>query len=270
MALMDIERQLNEAATEALANAMYKYTFGIIGDAKGGAPRRSLGTGVGVYWQGCYLIVTAAHTMEGTPDERVSFLLPHESLAVESAGVSTERRPLRIRKAFQLENPQALLAENGEDLAAFLLPQQVQEQGRSHFYQLDESHVTPATAKQVGLLGYTGATRLPVGANFMATPYFTFGEMVNLLPPESKPQMSITYPLLQNVDPHGLSGSGAWVQTEKSEGIVWAPKISLVGLVTEYDAHRQVVTGYTVQELVEFLKTKNPWMHGESPGQHKI
>src|SRR5271157_2314103 len=105
MALMDIERQLNEAATEALANAMYKYTFGIIGDAKGGAPRRSLGTGVGVYWQGCYLIVTAAHTMEGTPDERVSFLLPHESLAVESAGVSTERRPLRIRKAFQLENP---------------------------------------------------------------------------------------------------------------------------------------------------------------------
>jgi hypothetical protein len=259
-ALMDVERQLNEAATEALANAMYRYTFGIIGDGKGGSPRRSLGTGVGVYWQGCYLIVTAAHTMEGTPDERVSFLLPDTSLVVESSGVSTEHQAVRVRKAFQLENPQPLLAENGEDLAAFLLEQQMQEEGRSHFYQVDESNVAPATVTQVGLLGYAGVTRMSIGANFMATPYVTFGDMMNRPPGQYGAQMSITYPVPQNVDPHGLSGSGAWTQIEKVDGIIWTPRISLVGLVTQYDSAGQLLTGYRIEEIVQFLKTKEEWI----------
>jgi hypothetical protein len=97
----------------------------------------------------------------------------------------------------------------------------MQEEGRSHFYRVDESNVAPATATQVGLLGYTGATRISVGANFMATPYVTFGEMVNRLPGQSGGQMSISYPVSQNVDPHGLSGSGAWTQIEKADGIIW-------------------------------------------------
>jgi len=260
MALMDVERQLNEAATEALANAMYRYTFGIIGDGKGGSPGRSLGTGVGVYWQGCYLIVTAAHTMEETPDERLSFLLPDTSLVVESSGVSTERQAVRVRKAFQLENPHPLLSENDEDLAAFLLEQQVHEEGRSHFYHLDESCSAPATAKQVGLLGYAGATRVSVGTNFMATPYVTFGEMASLLPRESKARISINYVVPQNVDPHGLSGSGAWIQTEETGGTFWTPRISLVGLVTEHDPQRQLLTGYRIEQIVQFLRTKEQWI----------
>jgi hypothetical protein len=98
----------------------------------------------------------------------------------------------------------------------------------------------------------------------MATPYVTFGGMVNLLPRQSEPQMSITYLLPQNVDPHGLSGSGAWTQTEKAEGIVWTPRISLVGLVTEYDSERQVLTGYRVEEIVQFLKTKEQWIRAKA------
>jgi hypothetical protein len=43
---------INEAATEALANAMYRYTFGIVG--VGGSGSQSLGTGVGVFWKGTY------------------------------------------------------------------------------------------------------------------------------------------------------------------------------------------------------------------------
>jgi len=260
LALMDVEHQLNEAATEALANAMYQYTFGIIGDGKGGSPRRSLGTGVGVYWQGCYLIITAAHTMEGTPDERVSFLLPDTSLVFGGSGVSTQPNPVRIRKSFQLENPRPLLAENGEDIAAFLLEEQMQEEGRHHFYHVDKSQVTLPAVKQIGLLGYAGATQLPVGSNFMATPYVTFGEIGDRPPGVPKSQLSITYPMPQNLDPHGLSGSGAWIQTEKTKGLLWTPKISLGGLVTEYDSQRQVLIGYGVEELIKFLKTKKQWM----------
>jgi hypothetical protein len=46
------EEQVNEAATEALANAMYRDTFGIIGEGGTGSGGQSLGTGVGVFWKG--------------------------------------------------------------------------------------------------------------------------------------------------------------------------------------------------------------------------
>jgi hypothetical protein len=71
---------VNEAATEALANAMYRYTFGIISDGKGHAEGRGLGTGIGIVWNGVHQILTAAHTMETTPSDRLYMLLPSESV----------------------------------------------------------------------------------------------------------------------------------------------------------------------------------------------
>ena len=87
-----------------------------------------------------------------------------------------ESSPISVRRRFQLENPQSLLADNGEDLAAFVLEEQMYELGQRHFYQLDDSHITPPVAKQVGILGYPAATRLAIGKNFMVTPYVSFGE----------------------------------------------------------------------------------------------
>jgi hypothetical protein len=98
----------------------------------------------------------------------------------------------------------------------------------------------------------------------MATPYVTFGEMVNRLPGQSGGQMSISYPVSQNVDPHGLSGSGAWTQIEKADGIIWTPRISLIGLVTEYDSVGQLLTGYRIEEIVQFLRTKEQWIRAKA------
>jgi hypothetical protein len=154
------ERPVNEAATEALANAMCRHTFGIVGEGATGAGGQSLGTGIGVFWKGTYLILTAAHTMEGFPYDRLYFFLPNESIQFEGSTVAAQSSPISVRRRFQLENPQALLAENGEDLAAFVLDEQIQEQGQRHFYQLDDSHITPPVAKQIGILGYPAATRL--------------------------------------------------------------------------------------------------------------
>jgi hypothetical protein len=62
----------------------------------------------------------------------------------------------------------------------------MQAEGQSHFHRIEESRVAPSSAIQVGLLSYAGATRVPVGPNFMATPYVTSGGMVNLLPRRAK------------------------------------------------------------------------------------
>ncbi|HEX3471744.1 MAG TPA: hypothetical protein VHT28_11225 [Silvibacterium sp.] len=58
--MQEESRDINEGATEALANAMYRYTFGIVGEGRSGSGSQSLGTGVGVFWKETYLILTAA------------------------------------------------------------------------------------------------------------------------------------------------------------------------------------------------------------------
>jgi hypothetical protein len=261
---MENAEGLNEAATEALANAMYRYTFGIVGDDGTGAGDQSLGTGVGVFWKETYLILTAAHTMEAFPYEQLYFFLPHEAIHFQGSSVAAQPSPIRVRRRFQPENPQAILADNGEDLAAFVLEEQKQEQGQRHFYRLDDFHVTPPVAEQVGILGYPGATRLSVGQNFMATPYPSFGEMVGV-PAGSDPnsRIAIRYPTSHSVDAHGLSGCGLWVAQKDSADELWTPTISLIGLVTDWFAPDQLLVGYRVEELVAFLSTKRQWMKGD-------
>ncbi|MGC2636994.1 MAG: hypothetical protein WA294_07430 [Acidobacteriaceae bacterium] len=134
--------EVNEAATEALGNAMYRYSFGIVGSGRDGTEGVSLGTGVGLLWKCTYLVVTAAHTMDITPHEKLYFLLPGESLLFEHSTILPRPLPVQIRKRLVLENPQSLLAENGEDLAAFILEEQEQELGQRHFYPLSESSVS--------------------------------------------------------------------------------------------------------------------------------
>jgi hypothetical protein len=132
---------------------------------------------------------------------------------------------------------------------------------KRHFYHLDDSHITPPVAEQVGILGYPGATRLTVDQNFMATPYVSFGEMVGI-PVGSDPnsRISIRYPTSHSVDPHGLSGCGLWVAEKNSADQVWTPAISLIGLVTDWLAQPQLLVGYRVEELVNFLNAKHQWM----------
>jgi hypothetical protein len=210
---------INEAATEALSNAMYRYTFGIVGE--GGSSSQSLGTGVGVFWKGTYLILTAAHTMEAIPYERLHFLLPNEGVHFQGSSVAPQSSPVSIRKRLQLENPRSLLADNGEDIAAFVLEEQEHEEGQRHFFHLNNSHLTPPVAKQVGILGYPGATRVPVGENFMATPYVSFGEMIDVpagYDPNSR--IAIRYPTAHSVDPlpHGPQRRSARTEWMRSVG----------------------------------------------------
>ncbi len=256
------ERLVNVAADEALTNAMYRHTFGIVGDGKLGLEGHGVGTGIGVVWKSTFLVLTAAHTMETTPNERLFFLLPQEVVVFQGSSIHSQMTLPAVSKRVQLESQQSFL-DDQKDLAAFVLPEQTDEQAKQHFYLLDDSHTTPQTAKQIGFVGYPGETRQPVGSNFMATPYSSFGEMV-AVPAGFDPTsyISINYPTSQSVDPHGLSGCGLWIPEKSSEEKLWTPKIRLAGLVRKWDAQAQVLIGYRVEELVSFLKTNDRWMAG--------
>lgn len=254
---MDLALKINEAATAALGNAMYRFTFGIIGDGLFGAQGRCLATGIGVYWKNTYLILTADHAIRETPYERVYFLLPDEALQLANSDITSELKPIRVRKRFELEKPETISADN-DDLAGFILETQVQETGKSHFYHLDENQTTPVAAEQVGVLGYPAATTLPVGANYMATPYLTFGELSHAPSgfDNNESRISISYPTNLTVDSPGLSGSGLWIPADIG-GVVWNPKVALIGLVTHYDPDAQILVGYKVEKLIEFLRAND-------------
>ena len=253
----NVERQVNEAADVALTNAMYRHTFGIVGDGGSGHMGRGVGTGVGVFWNGTFLILTAAHTVQTTPNEQLFFLLPHDSVVFQGSSIYSQTPPCNVSMRVQLESQQSFL-DDKNDLAAFVLPEQTEEKAKRHFYLLGDSHTTPQAARQIGFLGYPGATRRPVGLNFMATPYSSFGKMV-AVPEDCNPdsQIAISYPASCSVDPHGLSGSGLWI-SGSSSGALWTPGISLVGLVTHFDPKPQILLGLRVEELVSFLKANFP------------
>lgn len=245
-------RPLNAAADEALTNAMYRCTFGVIGDARGGREGRGIGTGVGVWWNGTFVILTAVHTMQTTPDERQYFLLPGDALAVQESTIPMLTPTPTVQPRVQLVSQHAVL-DDDHDLAAFILPEQTQEIAKPHFYVLDSAHTTPPAADQVGFLGYPEATRRPAGEGFMATPYSSFGRIVPVpADGDSAAHLAVSYPTSSSVDAHGLSGSGLWLP-EAAAGPLWTPRVRLVGLVTHVDVDHELLLGLKVEELVHFL-----------------
>jgi hypothetical protein len=50
------------------------------------------------------------------------------------------------------------------------------------------------------------------------------------------------------------------VAEKNSADQVWTPAISLIGLVTDWLAQPQLLVGYRVEELVNFLNAKHQWM----------
>jgi hypothetical protein len=254
------ETLLNEAATEALANAMYRYSFGIVGNGKTGSEGQGLGTGIGIYWKNTHLILTAAHTMHTTPYERLFFLLPDDSVRFEGSSVASQPGPFTARSRVALENPHALLSED-EDLAVFILSNQVHEKGQRHFYHLNPSCSTPIGAKQFGFLGYPGSTSLAIDKNFMATPYVSFGTQA-VMPAGYDPRtrISITYPASASVDPHGLSGGGLWLPIDGPDTVLWTPGIVLAGLITNWEPGAEALIAYKVETLIDFLNSINEWM----------
>jgi len=244
------EDKIRRQAGNAVAQAMYNYTFGIVADIEG-SEGKGLGTGVGVIWQGEYLISTARHVIEGTPPHRIYYLLPQDSLQIEesSASIDWTRCKWQVRKS--LENPR-ILYSTADDLAVIVLPEQLEDAGKRHFYGLDEHHATPPVNMHVGYLGYPSARARPIGKNYAALPCHSFGEICT---PNCNYDLSrefaITYIPGPDLDPHGFSGSGAWYSS--SEGTVWSPQIRLAGLVTNYYRESQVLICCRIERLTAFL-----------------
>jgi hypothetical protein len=238
-----------EAAT-AMAYAMYPYTFGIVQDDAHGNEGRDIGTGIGIRWKKHYLILTAAHTVQQTPEDRLYFFLPSPELHVAETPSAADPKKVQIRKRVSLVKAKIFLAD--DDLAAVLLPEQEKETSERHFYELDGEHSSPKEGTYTAVMGYPAAKKQPFGENYMATPYHDCGAVAPL-PANEDPSLriAVTYSSSGDVDPDGLSGSGIWYAMP--EGKIWVPNLRLAGLVSHYDKGSKTLLGYKVEILASFL-----------------
>jgi len=241
--------KVGRLAGNAMAQAMYPYTFGIISDYRG-MEGRGLGTGVGLVWRGNFLIATAKHVISDTPAQRIYYLLPQDSLQTPDSQASADWSKVRYGLRHVLESPQILYCD--ADLAAILLPEQPNLTARNHFYNLDESPCGPPVNTAVGYLGYPAAAAHPVGSNYAAMPSHGFGKVCLANCEYDLPtEFAVEYVPGDELDPHGFSGSGVWYSL--SAGVVWSPEVCLAGLVTNYYRTTQVLICARVETLARFL-----------------
>lgn len=232
-----------------VANSMSRYTFTIVQPSGYGAPNQEVATGVGIKWMGAYLILTAGHVVEHCPEDTLRFFLPAPEIQFATGNETVK---LEVRRLYELEHPKRPVFAAGEvDLAAIVLPSQPGKE--ECFYTLDDCPTILAEGAQVGVFGYPEATKIPVGANYMASPRDFHGPLnvkanVCTHEPIRDQNFTVGYEL-----PHGakgFSGSGAWYW---SSDPVWSPEAQLVGIVATHCPVDRVVCGYNTATVIEFL-----------------
>ncbi len=241
--------KVSHLAGQAMAQAMYPYTFGIVSDFHG-LEGKGLGTGVGVVWRGTYLIATAKHVVEDTAPQRIYYLLPQNTLRVEGSSTSVDLTQVSWQPRCTLENPRILHGDR--DIAVILLPEQQEPAASNHFYELEESQATPSVGSNIAYMGYPAASAQPLGKNYGAMPSYAFGDIcLANCEYDTRQEFAARYEPGDDLDPHGFSGSGIW--HSHSTGKIWSPQISLVGLVTNYYRRSQVLICCRIEILTGFL-----------------
>ena len=148
----------------------------LVQPSKRGVENQEIATGVGVKWKGQYLILTAGHVVDYCPEDTLRFLLPMRDIQF------APRQPrsivsVELRGLVELSEPRPpVFADHPVDLAAIILPPQ--PGADECFVVLDEQVTMPTAGVQVGVFGYPGAIKIPIGENYMATPEHFFGALI--------------------------------------------------------------------------------------------
>lgn len=233
-----------------VASAMSRHTFALVEPSKHGVENQEIATGVGVRWKGQYLILTAGHVVDYCPEETLRFFLPARDIRF----APQDPQPtldVELRALLELRDPKpAVFADHPIDLAAIVLPPQ--PGAEDCFAILDERATMPADGAQVGVFGYPGASKIPVGKNYMASPEHFFDSLDAAgMACQHEPQQDFTLPYLMPHRANGYSGSGVWYFPTEP---LWSPEPRLCGILTTECTIDKVVSGYSIDTVVKFLQ----------------
>src|SRR5439155_1042620 len=159
-----------------VASALSRHTFAMVQPSKRGLENQEIATGVGVKWKGQYLLLTAGHVVDYCPEDTLRFFLPAREIEFAGAEPGQRLPNLELRGLLELRKPTPpVFADHPVDLAAIVLPSQ--PGAEDCFAVLEETAVMPPDGTQVGVFGYPGAVKIPLGKNYMATPEHFFAPL---------------------------------------------------------------------------------------------
>jgi hypothetical protein len=118
--------------------------------------------------------------------------------------------------------------------------------------ELEEAAVMPPDGTQVGVFGYPGAAKVPLGTNYMATPEHFFAPLgATSAACRHEPRQDFTVPYDLPHRANGYSGCGVWYF---SADPIWSPQPHLCGIVATECTIDKVVSGFKIETILKFLQ----------------
>jgi hypothetical protein len=219
--------------------------------SKRGVENQEIATSVGVRWKGQYLLLTAGHVVDYCPEDTLRFFLPARDIQFAPAELGNIPLNIELRRLLELRKPTPpVFADDPVDLAAIVLPPQAGAE--KCFVVLDETSMMPADGTQVGVFGYPGAAKVPMGKNYMATPEHFFGPLdVTSNACRHEPQQDFIVPYDLPHRANGYSGSGVWYW---SADPIWSPEPHLCGILATECTSDKIISGFRIETILKFLQ----------------
>ena len=243
-------------AAEAIVENIYAHTVGLAG-----YPPVFLGSAVAIRWKGRPLVVTADHVIRGVDNGGLLFA-PRPPVPLR---LNDEPQDASRSRMHRLERLPVIRRYRHEerDIAALEVPPGLEEQRPLlRFYDLSESSKLPRPMPEnVTMIGFpSDALEQPApgvwtfsGHLLIAQPRRYVGQRLKDFLPRSNFLLGFA-PAADGRKPHGFSGTGIWCQTNSARTGLWAPKLALLGICTDYYDRSQLLCALRIERIFTFLR----------------
>jgi hypothetical protein len=263
---------------EELLNALDDYIGACTVVIASSDPKVPHGSGVAVKYGGKQYILTAAHVVRNEPDNQkirilgradAPFQLLKSKRELDDAIAKGTHRP-----KFSSATPITIvnrLSHDGDDVAALEVVNFHSFLPHTTLHNVSSQGNAQATVDQVvtifgfpGMLAKQYEHKTTGQRGWAAFPHVTMQTVKDLYAaPKSKdPKIhfitDFDYAVHEQLDPHGMSGCGAWSIPDASKKEIWtADKTQLLGIQVAYDGQANVLVFVRIEQVVRLLNGKD-------------
>jgi hypothetical protein len=262
---------------EELLNALDEYTAGCTIVIASADPKIPHGSGVAVKYGGKQYILTAAHVVRNEPDNRKIRILGKADAPLQLLKSKKDFEEAIAKgiptPAFSRATPiiiKSRLIHDGDDIAAIEVENINANLPHTGLHELSSQGETQVTPDQpVTIHGFPGQLAKPYEhkptgqRGLSAFPHVTIQTVkdLSIAPREKDPNINFItdfdYAIEEQLDPHGMSGCGAWsIPAADKEGIWSAGKTELLGIQVAYDRPAKVLVFVRIVRVSRLLTGK--------------
>jgi len=247
---------LQEQVTFAFEEHVAWHTVGIVCD-----DGKAIGTGVAVSFAGRNLVITAAHVVQETRPDRISFMFRPPGTLVRAPLPEAASRRHQVAVTPRIEARIAdVIADRTLDIALLAVSWELSRERRVRFFELRPDALAPVAGTIVLSKGYPTDCALPMGGqdklllSVANSGYIAENPKLGSLD-GFDPQQSfvVPYHLAKIAHARGFSGAPAWFQ--KPTPGIWRPNPGLAGICTNYYRHSGLLSFVRAEKIIGFLQS---------------